>query len=292
MTVLENIRRNTDVLTAVGVPSPRLEAELLLASVLKIPRLQLYLNFDRQLDAARLSELNPLLERRARREPLQYIVGAASFCGLELVVNENVLIPRSETELLAEEGWSFLNQLQTSENSAGKTALDLCTGSGCLAIALAVRAAGVRVYATDLSPAALVVARQNARQHGVDRRIEFCEGNLFAAIPAGLWFDLIVSNPPYVPSERIATLAPEVRDYEPRSALEGGEDGLEFYRRIAKEAGDYLANHGRLMLELDEETAANAIELFSRKKWIIEAVRKDYQQHSRILIAHLSPRCQ
>ena len=235
MTVLEAIQRSTEFLAKKGVDSPRLQTELLLAHLLKQPRMQLYLNFERVLTPAEVDGLRELIRRRGQREPLQHIVGSTSFCGLEIAVNRDVLIPRPETELLAERGWTFLNQLSTL-NPQPSTALDFGTGSGCLAIALACKCPAAEVYAIDISPEALALARQNAARHGVAERIRFLQGDGFAAVPEGARFDLIISNPPYIPSGEIASLQPEVRDYDPRRALDGGADGLDYGRRLAAEA--------------------------------------------------------
>jgi release factor glutamine methyltransferase len=191
-----------------------------------------------------------------------------------------VLVPRPETELLAERGWQFLKESRVPASAA---ALDLGTGSGCVAVALAVNVPGAAMHASDASADALALARENAaRHHAV---IQFHHGDLFAAVPPALRFRLIVSNPPYIPTARIETLDPEVRDHEPRSALDGGADGLDFYRRIAAEAGALLEPDGRLMLELDDETHAAAVEVFRRQNWIVEPVVSDYNQRPRILIA-------
>ena len=282
MTVLEAIQRSTEFLAKKGVDSPRLQTELLLAHLLKQPRMRLYLEFERVLTPAEVDGLREFIKRRGQREPLQHIVGSTSFCGFEIVVNRDVLIPRPETEVLAERGWTFLNQLSTL-NAQPSTVLDFGTGSGCLAIALAVHAPGAAIHACDVSGEALAVARQNAARHGV--RVEFYQGDLFAAVPPGARFQLIVSNPPYIPTERLKELEPEVRDYEPRQALDGGADGLDFYRRIAAEGGGFLEPAGRLMAELDEDGAEAAAELFRRQNWIVEAIEPDYSQRPRIMIA-------
>ena len=161
MTVLEVIQRSTDFLSRKGLDSPRLQAELLLAQLLQMPRMKLYLNFERPLTSAEENGFRDLVTRRGKREPLQQIIGSTSFCGFEIAVNRHVLVPRPETELLAENGWIFLNQLVTS-NSQAPTALDFGTGSGCLAIALAGKCPGARVYAVDISREALELARQSA----------------------------------------------------------------------------------------------------------------------------------
>jgi len=278
VTILEVIQRGAEFLDKKGVPSPRLQLESLLAHVLQMPRMKLYLNFERALTQEQLDALRALVQRRARREPLQYIVGSAPFCALELAVNPSVLVPRPETELLAERAWKFLQQPPHPA-----LALDLGTGSGCLAIALAVNAPQAAVHASDASADALALARENAARHHA--AIQFHHGDLFDAVPRSLRFRLIVSNPPYIPTARIQTLDPEVRDHEPRQALDGGADGMDFYRRIAAEAGAFLEPDGRLMLELDDEGPAAAEEIFQRQNWIVEPIQSDYNQRPRILIA-------
>ncbi len=248
MTVLEGIQKSADFLARKGVEPARLQAELLLAHLLKLPRMKLYLNFERALTPAETDGLRELVRRRAQREPLQHITGSTSFCGFEIAVNRHVLIPRPETELLAEAGWNFLLPLDLPAS----TALDFGTGSGCLAIALALKSPGTQVYAVDVSADALTLARQNAARHELTERIQFFEGDGFAALPKEIHFNLIVSNPPYIPSAEIETLEPEVRDYDPRGALDGGTDGLDFYHRLALETGAFLKPGGKLMLEFGE----------------------------------------
>jgi len=281
VTVLEVIQKSAEFLARKDVESPRLQAELLLAHLLKLPRMKLYLNFDRTLSDAELDALRALVRRRGQREPLQHIIGSTSFCGLEMAVNRNVLIPRPETELLAEAGWEFLSTL----NSQPPTALDFGTGSGCIAIALAVKCPGARIVALDASAPALVVAGENAARNGVGERLEFLHGNGLAALPDGARFDLIVSNPPYIPSAEIATLPTEVRDFDPREALDGGSDGLAFYHLLAAEAAPWLRPGGKIMLEFGDGQAAAIRVLFATAGWIVEAVRSDYTQRERILIA-------
>ncbi|HWC58184.1 MAG TPA: peptide chain release factor N(5)-glutamine methyltransferase, partial [Verrucomicrobiae bacterium] len=218
MTVLEGIQKSTEFLAKKEIESPRLQAELLLAHVLKLPRMKLYLDFERTLTEPETNTFRDLVKRRAQREPLQHIVGSTSFCGLEIAVNRHVLVPRPETELLAEAGWSFLSTL----NSQPSTALDFGTGSGCLAIALAVKSPTAKIAALDISPDALALAQQNAAKNNVTDRIEFIQGDGFSGSgvsPVRTSFDLIISNPPYIPTAEIATLDPEVRDYDPRGAL-------------------------------------------------------------------------
>ncbi len=280
MTILEVIRRSTDFLARKGVASSRLQVELLLAHLLRMPRMQIYLSFERALTTAEQDALRALVQRRGQREPLQYIVGSTSFCGLEIALNRHVLIPRPETELLAQRAWTFLQK-----TDGVPSALELGTGSGCLAIALAHHAAQAKVEATDVSGPALELARLNAQTNHLADRLQFRQGDLFDAAPADARFHLIVSNPPYIPTARIDTLEAEVRDYEPRGALDGGADGQDFYRRIATEAGARLHPGGCVMVELDDEGAAATGAIFQREKWIVESVEKDDRGHERILIA-------
>lgn len=281
MTLLEGIQKSAEFLAGKGIDSPRLQAELLLAHLLKMPRMHLYLNFARMLSAAETDRLRELVRRRGQREPLQHIVGSTSFCGLELEVNPEVLIPRPETELLAEAGWDFLS----SQGSLGANALDFGTGSGCIAIALAVKCPGVEVWALDASPEALKVARANAARHQVSERIRFEEGERLEALPGAIRFNLVICNPPYIPTAEIETLQPEVRDHDPRRALDGGADGLGFFRMLAACAAPWLKGGGRIMVELGDGQAGAVQGLFEGQKWVVEAVRQDYAGHPRILIA-------
>ncbi len=281
MTVLEIIQRTTPFLEQKGVESPRLQIELMLAQVLQMPRLKLYLNFDRVLADPELVVLRAMVKRRATREPLQHILGSTSFCGLEIKTSRAALVPRPETELLAERAW----QLLSTRNSPPATALDFGTGTGCIAIAIAKHAPHAEVHALDVSVEALALAKANAADHGLAERITFHHGDGFAAIPAGMSFDLLVSNPPYIASAEIATLEPEVRDFDPRGALDGGGDGLEFYRLLARGAGRFLKPHGRLMVEFGDGQAGDLEKIFSDEKWIVEEIVADYSARPRILIA-------
>ncbi len=283
--MLEVIQRSTEFLAEKGVESPRLQAEWLLAQVLKLPRLQLYLNFERALTEPEVSEIRQLVKRRGQREPLQHLLGTASFCGLELKVNRHVLVPRPETEVLAEQAGRFL----AAQPGSALTVLDFGTGSGCLAIALAVRCPQARFEALDVSAEALDVARANAAAHHVGERIRFCLGDGLAALEPGAEYDLVVANPPYIPTAEIASLMPEVRDHDPRAALDGGPDGLEFYRRLAATAQGRLRTGGRMMLEFGDSQEGLLRELFGRHNWVVERVEPDYTGRPRILVVVPSP---
>jgi release factor glutamine methyltransferase len=293
VTVLEAIQKSTEFLGKKSVESPRLQTELLLAHLLKMPRMKLYLNFDRQLSAAETDALRESVQRRGRREPLQHIVGSTSFCGLDIAVGPQALIPRPETELLAELGWQWLVKQAEADGQASPAALDFGTGTGCIAIALATKCPQARLTALEVSADAMGLAQANAAQHGVSERITFLLGDGFAALAGAATpapdqpprFDLIISNPPYIASEEIATLEPEVRNFDPRTALDGGADGLDFYRTLAAQAGRWLTPGGKIMLEFGDGQAPAIKTLFEQQNWIVEAVQEDYSQRARILIA-------
>jgi release factor glutamine methyltransferase len=311
MTVLEAIQKSAEFLAKKGVESPRRQTELLLAHLLKLPRMKLYLNFERVLTPAETDALRELVKRRGQREPLQHITGSTSFCGFEIAVNRRALVPRPETELLAESGWQFLSTLNCTPNAFGaqpSTALDFGTGTGCIAIALAAKCPSAKIIATDISPEALALAGENAARNNVAERIDFLQSDGFAALQnvgqasclsplekkkletggtPVLHFDLIISNPPYIPSAEIATLQSEVRDFDPRGALDGGADGLDFYRKLAAEAKPFLKPGGKIMLEFGDGQADALRTIFEAEKWIVEAVKEDYSQRERFLIARI-----
>lgn len=283
VTVLEAIQKSAEFLGKKGVESSRLNAELLLAHLLKMPRMKLYLNFERALTPAETDGLRELVKRRGAREPLQHITGSTSFCGYEMTVSRHALVPRPETELLAELGWQFLATCHASPVAA----LDFGTGTGCIAIALAAKCPASKISALDFSAEALALAKQNAAVNKVAERIDFFHGDGFGALPDKAPFDLIVSNPPYIPSAEIATLQPEVRDFDPRAALDGGADGLDFYRRLASEAKAFLKPDGKIMLEFGDGQADAIKKIFESEKWIVEAVKEDYSHRARILAARI-----
>jgi release factor glutamine methyltransferase len=282
MTVLEAIQKSAEFLAKKGVESARLNAEQLLAHQLKLPRMKLYLNFDRVLTTPETNGLRELVKRRAAREPLQHILGSTHFCGHEISTSRHALVPRPETELLAELGWKFL-----ATRSGRPTALDFGTGTGCIAIAIAAKFPAAKITALDISPDALALAKQNAEQNRVAEQIEFLLGDGFAALPAKIQFDLIVSNPPYIASAEIATLEPEVKNFDPRAALDGGADGLDFYRLLARAAKIFLKPDGKIMVEFGDGQADEIKSLFETEKWIVEAVQADYSHRARILVARI-----
>lgn len=247
----------TDYLAKKG-PAPqaaRLEAQLLLAHVLKCPKIDLMVRYDEQPAEADRTAFRDLIKRRVDAWPVAYLVGSREFHLLPFEVTPAVLIPRPETETLVAEAARLLKPL------SAPTVLDLGTGSGCIAVSIAHGKKDARVTAVDVSPDALDVAGRNAERHKVADRVTFRQGDLFGPVPAGETFDLVVSNPPYVTPAELATLSPDVRDHEPRLALDGGPDGLLFYRRIAADAGRFLKPGGWLLVEIGatQDEAVRAI---------------------------------
>ena len=241
-TVLEIIKKTTEFFATKGIESPRLNAELLVGHALGLKRMQLYLEFERPLSEADLEKIRPLVRRRAQHEPVQYILGETDFFGLKLKVDRRGLIPRPETEQLVE------HVVATYSGSTPTRMLDLGTGSGAIALALARSFPAASVLAVDTSADALSLARENAASTGLDGRVSFLVSNWFEAIPAGS-YDVIVSNPPYLTAEETAQTSPEVRDFEPTGALTAADEGFADLMKIISDAPQYLAAGGLLALE-------------------------------------------
>ena len=243
LTIREIKQRTEAFLASKGVPQPRLDTDTLIAHSLGIKRLALYLDLDRPLTAAQLDALRPLVRRRAHREPLQYIVGSVDFCDLHLKVDPRALIPRYETEEL-------LELVAAALSAAPARILDLGTGSGALALALAKMYPQAVVDAVDLSADALALAGENAARCGFDARVTFYHGSWFSPLPPGAPpYQLIVANPPYLTEHEMTTAEPEVIDHEPHSALVAGVDGLDDLRLIFQQAAAHLPPDGLLALE-------------------------------------------
>ncbi|MEI8315723.1 MAG: peptide chain release factor N(5)-glutamine methyltransferase [Verrucomicrobiota bacterium] len=275
MRILEIINKTTPYLDKAGVASPRLTIELLLAHVLKKKRLQLYLEFERDLDAATLEILRGLVKRRVAGEPLQYVTGEAEFCGLKLAVDRRVLIPRPETELLVE--------IVAARKPA--TVVDVGTGSGCIALALAQRLPAAEVTAVDISSDALAVAKANAGRYDFKNFTRLLEGDLLSIFPDGFTVDAIVSNPPYIASGDSAQLPREVKDFEPAQALFAGVDGLEVIRRLILEAKRFLSPNGFVALEIGAGQCAAVAKLLESAGYKVAQVEKDLQGHERVIVA-------
>ncbi len=266
-----------------SIDTPRLDAEILLAHSLGLKRIDLYLRYDQPLGADELAGFKQIVRRRAAREPVAYITGRREFWGLDLAVDSNVLTPRPETERVVETALTFLAAITDGEKAP--MVMDLGTGSGCIALALAHDCPAARVVATDVSLSALEVARRNIESHRMSDRIQLTAGSdLVMFTPSRPCFDLIVANPPYIPSAEIASLQPEVRDYEPRGALDGGADGLAAYRRIIPEAAARLRAGGALILEIGWNQGAAVARLAERSRFYRDwQCLGDYSGHERVV---------
>jgi release factor glutamine methyltransferase len=250
MTILEVLNWSTNYLEDHQIENPRLNAELLLARSLNLSREGLYMRLHDQVEERDRKVFEKLIQRRISGEPLQYILEHQEFWSLDVKVDPRVLIPRPETEVLVEQSLLILSESSIRRISS---VLEIGTGSGAIVIALAKELKNIFLVATDISTEALVLAAENARSAGVLHRIHFVNGDLFGPLHSligGAPFDLILSNPPYITRGKIDTLAKEVKDHEPRIAMDGGEDGLAFYRRIIPEAHFYLREGGWLLLEV------------------------------------------
>ncbi len=288
------LRWTTDDLRGRGLESPRLDAELLLARALGTTRIQLIVDAKRSLEAKELARHRDLVRRRRAREPMAYILGEREFYGRSFRVDRRVLIPRPDTEALVDVAIE-----RTRAVSMCMRALDLCTGSGCVAITLARERATSFVVATDSSEDALVLARENALRLGAYNLV-FRRGDLFGALEVGqsrergerraaaaksdCRFDLITANPPYVPAGEIAALEPDVRDFEPRGALDGGPDGLTALRRVVADAPTHLAPRGGVLaVEVGAGEAPAVVAMFERAGFGRIEVRRDYARIDRVV---------
>jgi release factor glutamine methyltransferase len=266
-------------LNASGSPSPRLDAEVLLMRFLGMDRLQLLMQPERELSQEEAAGFARWVERRSLGEPVAYILGDKEFWSLRFEVGREVLIPRPETECLIEEVLRFYRP-----PGEGLWVLDIGTGSGAIGIVLARELPAARVAATDVSPGAIAVAHRNARVHGVAGRMEFVQGDLFAAI-SGDW-DIVCSNPPYIPEGVYSLLPAGIRDFEPREALIAGPDGLDFHRRIIREGGQRMKTGGRIFLEIGEGQKDRVAAIFREEGHYDDiSFRKDYGGIDRVASA-------
>lgn len=285
-TIKELLTVTSDYLKNKEIDSPRLTAEILLAHQLQIPRIKLYLNFDQPLDDGEISGYRSLIRRRVNREPFQHITGTQEFWSMDFIVGPQVLIPRPESELLVEQAISLYKGNDFS-GKRGMSILDLGTGSGVLAIALVREIEGATLWASDISEDALEIARLNAKHYGMDESIHFCLGDLWEPFAGqGLTFDMIVSNPPYVASEVFDTLLPEVREHEPRLALDGGEGGMLYIEKIIRDGTEYLNPGGWLLIEMDPEQTTEALSMIDDNgQYGVKRRIKDYAHRYRVVAA-------
>jgi release factor glutamine methyltransferase len=274
----------TEYLTNKGIDSPRLSAELLLSHVLGLKRIELYTKHDQVVGKQQLDQLHNLVQRAGGHEPVAYLVGKTEFYSLELNVTSDCMIPRPETELLVQRAIEFLRT-----RVGRQFVCDLCTGCGCIAVAIAKNFTDARIIATDISDAALEVAAENIERHGMKDRIQLLQGDLFEPIIPQLdvgKFDLIVCNPPYVSATEYETLQKNVRDYEPRLALFAGSDGLDILRRVIEKASEFLKPDGALMIEIGYARGLAVEEMLEQTRAFAGTkIEKDLHNNDRIAIA-------
>jgi release factor glutamine methyltransferase len=278
LTVIEVIKKTSEFFSSKGIESPRLNAELLVGHALGLPRMRLYIEFERPLSDSELAAIREFVRRRGKREPLQHIVGSTEFFGLRLKSDRRALIPRPETELLVETVASRLDPPPAR-------VLDLGTGGGAIALALATKFPGVRVTAVDSSREALSLAAENAEATGLAGRVTLLESDWFGAIPPGETFDLIVSNPPYLSRDETAATSPEVHDHEPDGALTSGDGGFTDIGRIAEGSAAFLAPGGLLAIETGTGHHARLLALLGTSGFTRSESHRDLTGRDRFVLA-------
>tara|TARA_B100000959_G_C14934241_1_gene605002 strand:+ start:27 stop:1001 length:975 start_codon:yes stop_codon:yes gene_type:complete len=277
--VSEALQKAAVLLEDSSVESAEVNAQWLMAHVLGCSRSELALKQAQRLTVKQQIQWDELVELRAQRIPLQHLIGTVEFCGLELVVNKHVLVPRPETEILAEAAWEYVALKESA------IVLDIGTGSGCLAIAIASQATSAVVHAIDISREALKVAQANANRHGLSDCIVFHQVDVRQDCPIGGTADLVVSNPPYIPTGEIETLQEEVSKHDPRLALDGGEDGLDYFRFLAVNYLPCLGAGGRLMLEVGDGQAPKVSDLICKHGGQVLEILPDLNNVERIVVA-------
>ncbi len=280
VTIAETLKQASEHLRAASVPTDLLDAQTLLAEALGKDRTYLIVNFNLQLSGEVLSKFQAMVERRASGEPLQYITGHQEFFGLEFEVTPDVLIPRSETELVVEETIRLVQQ----DKIAQPVIVDAGTGSGCIAVTLARELSEARVIASDISFAALRVARRNAARNSVEERVEFIATDLLDAFADRRFADFILSNPPYVSGQEMPALQREVRDWEPRAALTDFDDGLSLYRRLLKDAATRLKPRAYLICEMGYTQSEKISAMIDHAVWAEARLLDDLQGIPRTIV--------
>lgn len=267
-----------------GIESPRFHAELLLSYVLGLKRIELYTHHDTQVEKSDLEKLHALVKRAGLNEPVAYLVGKTEFYSIEIEVSQDCLIPRPETELLAQRAIEFLRLRDGTQSVC-----DLCTGSGCIAVAIAKNVPQANIIATDISDQALIIANKNVEKYNLQERIKLLSGDLFDPVIPQLdtgKFDLIVSNPPYVSDVEYEKLDKNVKEYEPRIALFAGEDGLDIYKRIIEKADMYLKPKAALLLEIGYLQGLSVRTLLEKTQCFSDiTIEKDFNNNDRIIKA-------
>ncbi len=263
MTLAQALQQSTRTFSLNGIEDSHLEARILLQHILKLSPAQLYIQTERILSREQVKSLQELIERRLCREPAAYIVGHREFYGTDFCVDSRVLIPRPETETLVAAAFEFAEGYTNHLSSPGRPLLiaDVGTGCGAIAISLALNLPQSKVYATDISPSALEVARLNCEHHNVMEQIILVQGNLLEPVPEPV--DLIVANLPYIRNSELANLSPEITNFEPGVALDGGESGLEQIRQLLKQAERKIRPGGRLLFEIGQEQEKTVVSLIN-----------------------------
>ena len=280
LNIKEILDKTVNYFKKYDIPQPRLDAEVLLADLLKMERINLYVNFDRPLTSEEIDSYREMILKRRQGTPVAYLVGQKEFMGLKFKVNSNVLIPRPETEHLVQ---TILNRIDTWEQEEVKIA-DIGTGSGAIIISIAKLSDGlVKGIGIDISEASLNLAQENAVNLEVDEQLEFKEGDLLEPLEETV--DIIVSNPPYIPSEELDDLQKEVQQ-EPKLALDGGEDGLDYYRKIINDAPEYLTTDGLLAFEVGIKQSQDVADLLEKADYTNIEIKKDYSDIERIVLAN------
>lgn len=280
MTIKEIIIRYSKELEEIS-PTPRLDVETLLQKALGVDRLYILLNLDKDLSEDEEKTFNKFIEERLNNRPIAYIVGNREFMGLDFYVQEGVLIPRPDTEVLVEE------VIEIAKDKGEIDILDIGTGSGAITVSLAKYLENAKLTSVDISEIALEIAKKNAISNNVEDRINFVKSDLFSSLNKNQKFDIIVSNPPYIKREVIDTLDKQVKDFEPYNALEGGIDGLDFYRAITTQAKDYLKEGGVLAYEVGHDQSEDVSKLMEMDGYTNIYTRKDLQQIDRVVIGNV-----
>lgn len=277
MTIKEIIIKYSKELEKIS-STPRLDVEILLQKVLDVDRLYILLNLERTLAEEEINLFDKFINERLNNRPIAYIVGNREFMGLDFYVKEGVLIPRPDTEILVEE------IIELARNKGPINILDIGTGSGAITVSLAKYLENAKVTSVDISDVALEIGKRNAIKNNVIDRVDFIKSDLFTNINENMKFDIIVSNPPYIKKEVIETLDKQVKDFEPYNALEGGIDGLDFYRAITIQAKEYLNKDGILAYEVGHDQSEDVSKLMDKDGYTNIYTRKDLQQIDRVVI--------
>jgi len=279
-TIQELVKWTISYFESRNIENPRASAEILLAYALDFKRIDIYLKYDKILSDKELQDFKALIKRRLQREPVAYIIKHKEFWSLDFEVTQDVLIPRPETECLIEAALNYLSYDKVLN------ILDLGTGSGAIIITLAHERPKSLYFACDISQKALIIAKKNAQKYNLENLIYFFESNWFEALKDSQKFDLIISNPPYINSQEIANLEPEIKDYEPKIALDGGQDGLVFIKHLINKSLNYLNENGILILEIGHNQKEEINKIFLENNFYKDIIfKKDYSGYDRLVCA-------